>query len=116
MIAVKKGHAWDVSFFRGAKMQDFAKRFYKSRAWQHCRDAYTKSKGGLCEECLKKGLYEPGEIVHHRIHITPDNINHPEITMDFNNLELLCRNCHGDRHRNRIKRYAVDELGRVTAK
>lgn len=92
-------------------MKDYAKVLYKSQAWKDCREAYFKSKGGLCEECLHKGLYNPGEIVHHKIHITQDNVDDPSVTLNFNNLQLLCRICHGKQHSNR--RYAVDEFGRV---
>lgn len=96
-------------------MRDFAKEFYSSKAWQRCRTAYRKSQGGLCERCRAKGLIVPGEIVHHKIHLTPENVNVPSITMNFDNLELLCRNCHGDEHSNRGgRRYIIDELGRVT--
>lgn len=94
-------------------MQEYAERFYKSKAWQACRLAYAKSVGGLCEQCLKNGQYNPGVIVHHKIAITPENIKDPWITMDFNNLELLCRDCHAAQH-SRGKRYRVDELGRVS--
>lgn len=97
-------------------MQEYAERFYKSKAWQACRLAYAKQVGGLCECCLKKGIYTPGVIVHHKIHINPENIEAPEITMNFENLELLCRDCHAAQHGKRQKRYKVDEMGRVTAR
>ena len=90
--------------------------FYKTDAWKNCRDAYAKSVGGLCERCLKKGRYEPGEIVHHRVHLNAQNINDPTVSLNWNNLELLCRQCHGDEHAKRVKRYRVDALGRVTAR
>lgn len=97
-------------------MKEYAEKFYKSKAWQACRIAYAKSVGGLCEQCLKNGRYNPGVIVHHKIHITPDNIECPEITMDFRNLELLCRDCHAETHSGRVKRYKVDAMGRVTTR
>jgi 5-methylcytosine-specific restriction endonuclease McrA len=73
--------------------KEFAKRFYKSAAWKKCRDAYFKSKYGLCERCAG-----PGKIVHHLKYITPENINDPEITLSFSNLELLCQDCHNKEH------------------
>ena len=96
-------------------MKDYAAKFYKSRRWRECREAYAGHVGHLCERCLKKGLVVPGEIVHHKIHITPDNINNPLITLDWNNLELLCRECHAKEHDGINRRYRVDELGRITA-
>lgn len=94
-------------------MKEYAEKFYKSKAWQACRIAYAKSVGGLCEQCLKNGRYNPGVIVHHKIHITPENIECQEITMDFRNLELLCREHHAEQHTGRVKRYKVDDMGRV---
>lgn len=95
-------------------MKDYAKSLYKSKAWQKTREAYARSVGGLCEICWKNGVLRPGEIVHHKIHITPDNINDPSITLSFDNLQLVCRDHHAQIHDRRQRRYKVDELGRVT--
>lgn len=95
-------------------MKDYAKQFYLSSAWVACRTAYKKQAGGLCEVCAKKGLIVPGEIVHHKIHITPNNIHDPNITLSFQNLELVCRSCHAEIHGKKKKRYKVDEYGTVT--
>lgn len=92
-------------------MKDFASRFYSSVAWAQCREAYRKSVGGLCERCLRNGLYTPGEIVHHKIHITPDNIDNPLVVLNWDNLELLCRPCHGLAHGG--KRYKINKDGKV---
>ena len=94
-------------------MKEFAESFYKSKAWQRCRADYVKRVGGLCEECLKQGRYSAGVIVHHKIHVTPETITQPEILLSFDNLELLCRDCHAAVHDTRQRRYKIDELGRV---
>ena len=94
-------------------MKEFAQQFYSSRPWQDTRRAYRKSVGGLCEECLKHGVYRAGEIVHHKIPIDPNNINNPNITLNWNNLVYLCRDCHGKMHDKKMRRYTVDEMGRV---
>ena len=96
-------------------MREFAKAFYKSKAWQRCRDGYAASVGGLCEDCLAKGLYRPGEIVHHMVELTPENINDPAVALSWSNLRLLCRDCHAKRHGAR-RRYRVDPAGRVTSR
>lgn len=112
----------------------FARQFYSSKAWQECREEYARSRQYLCEDCLKRGIYKPGVIVHHIEELTPLNIHRPEVALGFNNLELLCRECHVDRHglhnggrwakvneaRRQAKknalRFTVDEFGHVTAK
>lgn len=76
----------------------FAKAFYSSKAWQDCRNEYAKSVHHLCENCLRKGIYKPGVIVHHIEELTPMNITNPEIATGYNNLEMLCRECHREQH------------------
>lgn len=93
-------------------MKDFAESFYKSKQWQRCRAAYVKSVGGLCEDCLKHGVYNPGIIVHHKTHIDRLTIENPEVTLSFANLELLCRDCHAKEHAEK-KRYGFDSDGNI---
>ena len=95
-------------------MKEFAKAVYKSKRWQHTREAYLRSVGMLCERCAKKGLAVPAEIVHHKIWITPQNVNDPDIVFNFQNLEAVCRECHAQEHDANPKRWTVDEFGRVT--
>ena len=94
-------------------MKEWAASFYKSKAWQTCRAAYLEQQGGLCEDCLAKGIYTPAEIVHHIVELTPENINDPEISLSFSNLKAVCRECHAVEHGARQRRYKLDELGRV---
>ena len=93
-------------------MKQYAEQFYKSTAWKNCRNNKLKKAYGLCEVCFSKGLVVPAEEVHHKIHITPDNINDPNITLNENNLVAVCRECHRNFH-GKPKRYEVDEWGRV---
>ena len=69
----------------------------------------------LCERCLRNGLVVPAEIVHHKIELTPNNINNPDITLSYDNLEAVCRECHSDIHNRREKRFKIMEDGRVIA-
>lgn len=94
--------------------REFAAAFYSSPQWKQVRQSYKKSVGGLCERCLRSGVYNPGVIVHHRQPLTPENINNAETTMGFGNLELLCRQCHEAMHSTRgERRYTVADDGRV---
>ena len=96
-------------------MKPFAQTFYKSRTWQETREAYAKSQGYLCENCLKKGLYNPGVIVHHITELTPENITDPRITMSFDNLRLVCRKCHAEEHAHK-RRYLIGLNGEIIIK
>lgn len=72
----------------------FAKAFYNSEAWRQCRYSYISKRllidFGVCEECK----VEPGYIVHHKIELTPENINDPNITLNHDNLMYVCKRCH----------------------
>lgn len=72
-------------------------------------------RGHLCENCLKRGLYKPGEIVHHQIEIDPITVNNPEVSLNFDNLELLCRECHAAEHKpySKDRRYIIGQNGEV---
>ena len=55
---------------------------------------------------------KPGKLYTINKSLPPENINNPEIALSWDNLELLCRDCHAKTHGNK-KRYHVDEFGRV---
>ena len=97
-------------------MKEYAAKLYKSKAWKKCREAYARSRGYLCERCLANGITKPGEIVHHKIYISPANVSDPTVTLNFDNLELLCRDCHAQEHTGVVIRWNIDEFGRVEAR
>ena len=98
--------------------KEFARKFYSSKAWQDCRNEYMKRAHHLCENCLRKGIYKPAEIVHHIVEIDPVTIERPEIALNFDNLEAVCRECHAEAHTQRSKgrRYFYDKNGKVVIK
>lgn len=110
---------WQGIAWRGAVQKrmskDFSRKFYSSQAWNNCRAAYMNQVNHLCERCLRNGLVVPAEIVHHKIELTPSNILNPDITLNFNNLEAVCRDCHSDIHKRREKRFKIMDDGRVIA-
>ena len=100
----------------------FANTFYRSRTWRKCRDEYARSRGGLCERCLARGIINAGSRdmplqVHHRMKLTPENIGDPAVTLSWTNLELLCKQCHDEEHGGDTpRRWSVDADGRVSAR
>lgn len=76
-------------------MKEFARDFYHSKQWRDVQKLYKQSKFGICERC---GNTNKVMIVHHKIHLTPMNINNPDIALGFDNLELLCIDCHNKEH------------------
>lgn len=73
--------------------QDYAVAFYKSNEWVKCRDGFMGSKYYICERCG-----ELAKICHHKTYITPQNISDPNITLNWDNLEALCQDCHTREH------------------
>lgn len=96
----------------------FAKKFYSTSAWRECRNAYAASRGHLCERCISRGILSYGEIVHHKIELTPENIDNPDVTLNFQNLELLCRFCHAEVHdqRKNSRRFSIGPNGEIIIK
>lgn len=94
-------------------MRSVDENFYKSSAWLSTRSAYISKVNGLCERCLNKGLIVPGKIVHHKIHLTRENYLDPEVSLNFDNLELLCQRCHNEEHfgAKEPKRYRFSDDG-----
>lgn len=95
--------------------REFAKAFYTSGEWQRCKESYLQSVGRLCERCLLEGIITPADVVHHKIHITPENIYDKDITLNHDNLMALCQDCHAAVHR-KEKRWKITEDGKVIAK
>ena len=72
----------------------FAESFYKSTAWERTRAAFLTSKHWACERCGN-----PATVAHHKVHLSPRNINNPQVSLSWDNLEALCVNCHAEVHR-----------------
>ena len=80
-------------------MKAWAKAFYHSNAWLECRGSYISSlTAPLCERHLARDEIVPGFIVHHKIDLTPTNINDPTIALNHENLEFVCLDCHNAEH------------------
>ena len=93
-------------------MKAFAEKFYCSKSWRRCRKSYLAKVFGLCERCG-----EIAKIVHHRIMLTPANINDVVVTLSHDNLEALCQECHNHEHHGTAERvdlgYFFDERGNI---
>src|SRR5690625_1690580 len=90
----------------------WAKPFYNSAAWRKCRLTYISKVYGLCEHCDR-----PGYIVDHIVELTPDNIHDPDITLNHDNLQYLCLECHNIKTFRKItptrKGFGFDEEGNL---
>ena len=96
--------------------------FYTSKPWirltQQIRLERVNAEGELiCEHCGRPITQKYDAICHHKIYLTPENIQDLTISLNWDNLELVCRQCHADEHeRKEIKRWIVAKDGRITAR
>lgn len=73
--------------------RDFSRAFYKSPEWEKVRQFVLMRDRYLCQKC---GC--PAEEVHHIIHLSPENIWDPKVTLNPQNLISLCRADHFAEH------------------
>ncbi len=87
-----------------------SRKFYESKAWKRVRLNVCISQACLCSHCGRAcyvdGLSEfiPKEkrligIVHHKEYINDSNVDDESITLNEDNLELLCIDCHNKEHK-----------------
>ncbi len=74
--------------------REFAKPFYNGKLWKKSRASFISIRksidGGICQHCKSR----LGYIVDHKIELTPDNINDPNISLNHSNYQYLCTICH----------------------
>lgn len=74
---------------------DKQNQFYWSKEWRSVRDYYLAKTNYLCELCGK-----PAKIVHHKIWLDEDNLDDLEISLNEENLQSVCHDCHNKIHFN----------------
>ena len=72
---------------------------------------------GMCERCFARGEYVPAKLVHHIVHVSPENVDDPHVTLSFDNFQRLCQDCHAAVHSSAPEsRVTFDENGNVVWK
>lgn len=106
------------------------KDFYNSKVWKDVRKTVWLKQNCLCARChlpvYVDGISEwiPKEnrrtgIVHHKIHLDNINVYDDEISLNEDNLEGLCIECHNQEHNpitSTREEYAFDEYGNLVLK
>lgn len=90
-----------------------ALQFYHSAAWVKTRQAYLESVNYVCERCGK-----PAKLVHHKTYIDGSNLDDPNVTLNWFNLEALCDTCHALEHRgtsSTVDGLCFDDAGNLIA-
>ena len=82
--------------------------FYKSDTWKLAREIKIRLVNGRCERC--GGI---GQEVHHRQRVTVDNVEDASVSLNPENLELLCKDCHNKEHQRFSKETRFDLDGNL---
>jgi hypothetical protein len=75
------------------------KAFYSSQSWTTLRLNLINERGNRCERC-KEIIPRSRDIIGHHIEeITPENVNDYTISLNPNNIEIICFDCHNKEHK-----------------
>lgn len=85
--------------------QDFARKLYTSKAWIEFRFNLIIERGPKCQKCGDIIIDTSKLIGHHKIVLTPQNIDDPNVTLNKDNVDLICFDCHNKEH----KRYGYNK-------
>ena len=78
----------------------WAKTFYNSKAWKDFRQSQIIANNYTCRKCGKNFLFDSSNLIgHHKIELTSENINNPNITLNPANVEIICADCHNAEHK-----------------
>lgn len=89
-------------------MKDYARSFYKGKKWQRVSRLYMTQQNYICERCGGVAV-----ICHHKKYITPANIYDPSVTLNLDNLEALCQECHNKEHFRKYSKPIFDGSGEM---
>ena len=58
------------------------------------------------------GELVPAKVVHHKVHLTPANIDDPHVALNYDNFQRLCQDCHAFVHSSQDEpRVVFDDQG-----
>ena len=71
---------------------------YRTARWKKVRAHVFSRASGMCELCRRRGVKRPGKEVDHIIELTADNVTNEAVVFNPKNLQLLCTDCHNEKH------------------
>lgn len=72
--------------------------FYRTEEWAALTEKLKQQSHGVCAQCQKTIADWSLLIVHHKIHLTLENMKDPNISLNEKNLEVICLDCHNKEH------------------
>ena len=72
--------------------------FYCRKDYLDLAQAFKIKSGGVCAKC--GGVFDISELrPHHKVELTLDNIDDVNVTLNPDNIEVLCHDCHNAAHK-----------------
>lgn len=75
------------------------KSFYASDKWQTLRLNLINERGNRCEHCKEIIARSRDLIGHHKIELTPENVQDHMISLNPELIEIVCFDCHNKEHK-----------------
>ncbi len=72
--------------------------FYTSREWSEFRRRVILSRGTVCEYCGEEIVRPYDLILHHVKHLTLENVNDYEVSLNEDNVQIVHHRCHNEIH------------------
>jgi len=76
--------------FRQSPGRKRGRKFYDTARWRRVSKRKL-TRNPLCEECKRQGVIRAADEVDHVLPL----ISRPDLSLDFANLQSLCKRCHG---------------------
>jgi len=75
------------------------KSFYASEAWVNFRLGLISERGTTCQACGKRIAKAREITAHHKIELAPENVRDTQVSLNPDNVDLVCFDCHNNMHR-----------------
>lgn len=76
--------------------------FYTGKQWRDLSYRLKIERGGKCERCGWAVITKEDWaylIGHHKVELTEDNVDNPNIALNPEHIEIICNECHNKEHR-----------------
>lgn len=74
-------------------------QFYCSKPWRDLSYTLKIKANGKCNRCNQSLLDFSKLIGHHKIELTEQNVDDPNVSLNYDNIEVICNLCHNKEHR-----------------
>lgn len=74
-------------------------KFYTLKPWRDLSYSLKIKADGKCNRCNNTVLDFKYLIGHHKIELTDDNVDDPNVSLNPDNIEIICHECHNREHR-----------------